>query len=333
MRNHPRGIIWLLPVMLLAACVTDSGTATPVPPTIPSAPTAATVNTGSTATSNSASPVATTRPQANVACPVTPFTTSRPPDANTAGFTQTWYGNDVLWAGLAPSYQGKWFVGSLKVLWWRSVTGQLTIEGKRLDGPAPPLAATIPSGYGENGYQATGMDFPTTGCWEVVGKVANRELRFTVSVYPDGCLATSLRDPDSRPTPIPCTSSEDRMDVCPVTQPPNPSLTPPPPITDRVGSYGFWYGNDALWVVLAKDGTTPGGKFGWWRTAHGQLTIEGRRLDAPAPPLDASIPSGYGDTGFQVSGLDFPTTGCWEVMGKVADKQLIFVVNVAPPPR
>ncbi len=69
-------------------------------------------------------------------------------------------------------------------------------------------------------------------------------------------------------------------------------------------------------------------KFPWWRAVHGALTIQGRRLDASAPPLQAIIPEGYGDSGFQASGLIFPTEGCWEVTGKVADQELRFVVAV-----
>jgi hypothetical protein len=142
----------------------------------------------------------------NTGCPVTPFTTTRPPDANTAGFTQTWYGNDALWAGLAPPYRGKWFVGGLKVLWWHNDSGKLTITSRRLDGAAPPVAAFVPDGYGQTGYQATGIEIPTPGCWEITGAVANRDLRFVVYVNPQGCLLANLRSPD-RPSPSPCTTT------------------------------------------------------------------------------------------------------------------------------
>lgn len=71
-------------------------------------------------------------------------------------------------------------------------------------------------------------------------------------------------------------------------------------------------------------------KFSWWREAglRGKLTIHGRRLDAPASPLRAYIPEGYIDTGFQVSGLIFPTEGCREVTGEVGDSSLTFVTRV-----
>ncbi|WP_322802069.1 hypothetical protein [Thermoflexus sp.] len=75
----------------------------------------------------------------------------------------------------------------------------------------------------------------------------------------------------------------------------------------------------------------PGGslrmKWGWDRVGiTGTLQIEGRRLDAPAPPLRADIPPGYGDTGFQVSTLIFPTEGCWEVTGRVGAHSVTFIL-------
>jgi len=103
------------------------------------------------------------------------------------------------------------------------------------------------------------------------------------------------------------------------------------------------YGNEALSTGLWLEGKVvfrPGGpgetlddgslsmKFWWWRLARGKLTIQGRRLDGPSPPLRARIPDGYGDIGFQATALIFPTPGCWEVTGRVGDKTLTFVTQV-----
>src|SRR2546425_308205 len=74
-----------------------------------------------------------------------------------------------------------------------------------------------------------------------------------------------------------------------------------------------------------------GMKFPWYRVAEGRLVVEGRRLDAPAPPLRARVPDGYGPTGFQATGLVFPTPGCWKVTGKVGGEELRFVLRVLPP--
>ncbi|HZD02845.1 MAG TPA: hypothetical protein VFA46_22445 [Actinomycetes bacterium] len=60
----------------------------------------------------------------------------------------------------------------------------------------------------------------------------------------------------------------------------------------------------------------------------GKLRITGRRLDASAPPAQGSVPDGYGETGFQASGVTFPTEGCWQITGKVARTALTFVTFV-----
>jgi hypothetical protein len=69
-------------------------------------------------------------------------------------------------------------------------------------------------------------------------------------------------------------------------------------------------------------------KFGWQRGVRGQLTIEGRRLDAPAPLLRSEVPNGYGALGFQATYVIFPTPGCWEVAGRVSDASVTFVTVV-----
>lgn len=73
-------------------------------------------------------------------------------------------------------------------------------------------------------------------------------------------------------------------------------------------------------------------KWPWYRTIPGEVIINGRRLDAPAPPMPTIIlrgkPDGYGETGFHPSGLIFPSEGCWEVTARVSDVGLTFVTLV-----
>ena len=71
---------------------------------------------------------------------------------------------------------------AMKFAWTRYIKGQLTIDGHRLDGSAPPLRAHVPAGYGDTGFQATTLIFPTPGCWEVTGHVGNGRLTFVARV-------------------------------------------------------------------------------------------------------------------------------------------------------
>jgi hypothetical protein len=99
-----------------------------------------------------------------------------------------------------------------------------------------------------------------------------------------------------------------------------------------VGPFGLWPDGTVVFKpggagFLTRDGSL-GMKFGWRRGVSGQLKIEGRRLDAKAPPLRAEVPSGYGERGFQATYVIFPTPGCWEVEGRVGDASVIFVTRV-----
>jgi len=101
-----------------------------------------------------------------------------------------------------------------------------------------------------------------------------------------------------------------------------------------VGPFGLWPNGTVVFRPggpgsIETDGSLSM-KFGWTRGEglRGKLKIHGRRLDAPAPPLRASIPEGYGDTGFQATALIFPTEGCWEVTGEVEDTRVTFVTRV-----
>ncbi len=118
---------------------------------------------------------------------------------------------------------------------------------------------------------------------------------------------------------------------CPVTEPNGSS----PPGQTPSSAY---HGNASLWILLWTRGVAVAGpeyvrpdgsvdlKFGWWRGVEGKLTITGRRIDGVAPPLSAHVPDGYAPSGFQASGIVFPTEGCWEITGMAGGASLIFVV-------
>lgn len=99
-----------------------------------------------------------------------------------------------------------------------------------------------------------------------------------------------------------------------------------------VGPFGLWPNGTIVFKpggagFVTRDGAL-GMKFGWLRGVSGELRIEGRRLDAEAPPLRSEVPCCYEDRGFQASYLIFPTPGCWEVTGRVGDASVTFVTKV-----
>lgn len=280
-------------------------------------------------------------------CAVTQSNGRRPPDPERVfgGTAPGGYGNDALWTSLrmwgeegtvvvpATHRQADGALGPMKWSWYQDGPGVLRIDGRRLDAPAAPLRTDSPGGYGGQGFHPVGLIFPTGGCWEITGWVGEASLSFVTLVIP----------PDPVPAPLPPPPVLSGRPVpCLVTQP-NGDVPPDAGNPDFIGGYG----NDALWTNLwmwSDEGTVPvpashvlpDGAFGpmkwaWYRSAPGRLAIEGHRLDAPAPPLRASIPDGYGARGFQVSGLVFPTAGCWEVTGTVGDASLTFVTLVVAP--
>jgi hypothetical protein len=127
--------------------------------------------------------------------------------------------------------------------------------------------------------------------------------------------------------------------TCPVTlpnrEPPQAAaLKAVPPIPP------VWDGNGKLWVKLWPRGvmvatpatTAPDGSFAfkipWWRATTGTLAITEVRLDAHAPRIRNALGAGYGLTGFEPSGIAFPTQGCWRVTGHVGRASLSFVTLV-----
>jgi hypothetical protein len=176
------------------------------------------------------------------------------------------------------------------------------------------------------------------------------------SVQPSNSPALTIASPTEvgpSPTigPAPFRSSEVSVAdaaACPTTNgAPGPASISP----DHFFGWGSSFGNGQLWVgglwpdgvitadprFIDHDGNV-GMKFGWWHTEPGKLQITGRRVDATAPPAVADVPDGYGTTGFQASGVTFPTEGCWEITGTVGASSLTFVtfvirVPTAPSPR
>ncbi|HUZ84310.1 MAG TPA: hypothetical protein VMU66_06415, partial [Gaiellales bacterium] len=63
------------------------------------------------------------------------------------------------------------------------------------------------------------------------------------------------------------------------------------------------------------------------------LVVTGQRLDAPAPPLTASVATNGGHAGmgtFMLVGVSIPTPGCWQISGAYHGHSLSFVVWAGP---
>jgi hypothetical protein len=165
-------------------------------------------------------------------------------------------------------------------------------------------------------------------------------------------ILVSWERADSDHARVPEPETLQRPQNCPVTIP-NGST---PPGEEASPEH---HGNGALWTTLGRKGAfavapesapgylgpeaeiavdgilRPDGsveiKAPWWRGpgVRGRVRLRARRLDAPAPPVDRTIPpAGYGLTGFQATGLSLPTIGCWKVTGSVGDATLSFVTLV-----
>ena len=166
-------------------------------------------------------------------------------------------------------------------------------------------------------------------------------LAAAVTLVLGGCLGASEQEGATRgpgeQTTHQASQPEPVDEPCPVTRP-NGRIPP-----GESALPGMRYlGNGALWTDLyptpirprpedvRKDGAIEI-KVPWWRGIAGRLRIEGRRLDASAPPLSAWIPGGYGRTGFQSTAITFPTAGCWQVTGRVGNASLTFVSVILEP--
>jgi len=137
-------------------------------------------------------------------------------------------------------------------------------------------------------------------------------------------------------------------ETCPATKPSHQPFVPPSPYPARPQDKGsFWFGSDRLWTQLPATGTwgrlghhppddpTFGQKLMFWRqgydprTEGSELKISGRRIDSPAPPLLVDEPTSGSWTdndSFIVAGINFPTTGCWEITGRYETDEVTFVV-------
>ena len=142
------------------------------------------------------------------------------------------------------------------------------------------------------------------------------------------------------------TGSAFASDTCPVTTPPEPAFVPPSPYRNAGSDRAFYVGTAKLWVLVHAGPWRglplwPEGyrqKIVWWSEGYQAkddptpaISITGRRLDAPSPPMIVTGANGSWTTeDFIMSGVNFPTAGCWEVTGRLRGGEAKFVVLVEP---
>jgi hypothetical protein len=139
---------------------------------------------------------ATVSPGAGAQCPVTIPNGDHPPEW--VGSDRI-HGNGKLWTFLEPDGIERWDPADKgadgtyfnKYGWLTHVEGRLTVTGRRLDGPAPPLRIQVNGPGWWSHLAAQPYSFfaatwwTTMGCWEITGKVGNTSLT-VIRIETDG---------------------------------------------------------------------------------------------------------------------------------------------------
>jgi len=173
---------------------------------------------------------------------------------------------------------------------------------------------------------------------------------------PEPKMLEDYRMPTDEPDPLAMTQTaqaeiEGRIPPadCPVTTAKASAFEAPSPYSPNAPwDNFFWFGSESLWTALPVDGTwaqlplNPEGytqKIMWWsdqfvlqNELEPALVVTGERLDEKAPPLKFygatnAFASDIGEA--MLTGVDFPTHGCWKVTGQYKKSELSFVVWIA----
>ena len=93
-----------------------------------------------------------------------------------------WYmnSNRTIWAGSDAAGMTAGPLGN-KVAWLRPKGEQLVVSTRRLDADTAPGEADTPCCYGGR-FQASGMTFPSGGCWEISAHAGSEMLKFVTYV-------------------------------------------------------------------------------------------------------------------------------------------------------
>ena len=90
----------------------------------------------------------------------------------------------IVAAGIFGLVRGDGSIRAKFPWWWGGpgIKPQLSITGRRLDRPAGPLRLEGRPGSGEPDFWASGIIFPSEGCWKVTGRADDAALSFVVQV-------------------------------------------------------------------------------------------------------------------------------------------------------
>lgn len=120
------------------------------------------------------------------------FVPPSPYPAEPPGEDRFWHGTETPWTALPVDGTWQQLLYGEKVFWWREgyvwneePQPELTVTGRRLDGPAPVAEvsrATNAFHPSFNSAMLVGLDLPAPGCWEITGRHGNDELTFVVWV-------------------------------------------------------------------------------------------------------------------------------------------------------
>ena len=165
-------VLFLALGVLVTSCRANTSVPTSPSPITPSAPPASRISAS--------------------VCPLTEPVWAKPPvDSAVQGSPgyESYFVNDdrSIWASAwwtrQPDSPLRVSADGIKVGWFRPAGATLEITGQRTDAQSPPLEAHVPCCYPTR-FQATGLYFPTEGCWKVTARAANSELVFVVWVEP-----------------------------------------------------------------------------------------------------------------------------------------------------
>jgi hypothetical protein len=136
---------------------------------------------------------------------------------------------------------------------------------------------------------------------------------------------------------------------CPVTTRPDPPFVPPAPYEPSTVAGRFWYGTNDLWTLLPADGVERGlpynkqegysNKLPLWKQGNDgtkeprpDIIVVVKRLDKTTPPTSSRGGNNVlvDGTWSMLTGVTYPTAGCWEVTAAHDGHMLTFVLSVKP---